>query len=82
MKLNQDDGVYRDPLTGDVREGFCGACGAIPLALMGAGAASYGLTTEQYKQRKKYILIGALVALAASAGLYFYFRKCSTCKKK
>jgi len=80
--MNHDEGVRKDPLTGDIQEGFCGACGAIPLALAGAGAATYGLTTEQYKQRKTYILIGAFVTLLISIGIYFYFRKCSTCKKK
>jgi hypothetical protein len=53
-----------------VKENFCGACIAVPLALAGgAGVTGYSMTAQDYKKRKTTILIVGALSL----------KDCKTC---
>jgi hypothetical protein len=59
------------------KESFCGLCVAVPLALSGAaGAAGLSMSANQYRFRKKVIVISLL--MTALFFLYWY-KDCDTC---
>jgi len=67
-----------------IKENFCGACLALPLALAGAGAGAAGMQEkgEQTKKKERLIQIG-LVSLGISVALLVYFlviKKCKGCR--
>lgn len=62
----------------EIRENFCGACLAIPLALGGIGAA--GLATRQeYYSRKWIIILSFLFIFVLVLIFYLNKNKCSSC---
>ena len=64
----------------DIKEDFCGACIAMPLAL--AGAAGTGVAGKgKHGKNKKYILyIGITITIISFiVGLYFLM-KCKDCR--
>jgi hypothetical protein len=68
-----------------VKEEFCGACLALPLAFAGAGAATAGATqSDQHKKRKKILLwtgVGMLgIALLVGFIMAFNKKGCRTCR--
>ena len=66
----------------ETKEEFCGACVAVPLALLGAGAATAS-SSSGYKLRKTILLWGGigLGVIALIIFIYFKFiKKCSTCR--
>jgi succinate dehydrogenase/fumarate reductase cytochrome b subunit len=65
----------------DVREDFCNACLAVPMAIMstGAGIAGYSMSKEEYYTRRKWLIIGAIVSLVISIVIYFWNKSCDTC---
>jgi len=68
----------------DTREEFCGACLAVPLAMVGMGVGAAGATTKGSHQKSKKILLWSgifTVILALLIAIYFlYIKKCSTCR--
>lgn len=68
-----------------VKEEFCGACMALPLAFAGAGTVTAGATqSDAHKKRKKILLwVGvSMVGLSLLIGIIMAFRKggCKTCR--
>lgn len=65
------------------KEGFCGACLAVPLAMVGAGVGAAGATTKGNHAKTKKILLWSGVAtiiLALLIAIYYLFlKKCSSC---
>jgi hypothetical protein len=65
----------------EIRESFCGACIAAPLAALGAGSAAAG-SKGNFKKGKKILLWGGLgmVILSILVAIYFlYIKKCDKC---
>jgi cytochrome c biogenesis protein CcdA len=66
----------------DIKEEFCGACLAIPVALAGAGAAGYGSKKGSYKTLKKVAFIGGLTVTFIALGISIYFIcRCKECNE-
>jgi hypothetical protein len=66
----------------EVKEEFCGACAAIPLAFLGIGASRYG-SKKGYRRGKKIAFWGGIASI--SIGLlmiiyYVYIKKCEKCR--
>jgi hypothetical protein len=68
----------------DSRENFCGACLAVPLAMVGVGVGAAGATTKGSHQRTKKVLLWsgvATVIISLLIAIYFlYIKKCSSCR--
>lgn len=66
------------------KEGFCGACIAAPLAMVGAGASVYGASSKKkHKNTKKIILwvgISVTVLSVLIVIYYLWIKKCSDCE--
>jgi len=65
-----------------IKEEFCGACFAIPLAFVGIGATRYG-SKKEHKQRKKRIFWIGIVTIVISILIiiyYMYIKKCDECR--
>ena len=63
----------------DVKEDFCGACAAIPLAIAGAAGAGYG--AEQHGKTKKIILWSSIALTVISVIVAIvYLKTCKHCK--
>ena len=75
----------KDKNTQEIKENFCGACVAVPLAFMGVGASAYGgsnSSRKEHKKRKKIILWTGVVSVILSiiVAVYFlYIKKCTDC---
>lgn len=66
----------------EVREDFCGACVALPMALAGAGAAGYSSKQKgkQFRQRKKIMLwTGVSVSVLSILIAIWYLKTCKSC---
>ena len=69
-----------------MKEEFCGACLAVPLALVGAGVSTAGSsksTKGKHKKLKKTLLFGGLISIFISILLiiyYKYIKKCNECR--
>jgi Na+-driven multidrug efflux pump len=69
----------------EIKEEFCGACLAVPLAFAGVGASAYGSTSKgKYKSQqkiKKYMLIGGIILTVISIIVAWWFlKKCKSCR--
>jgi vacuolar-type H+-ATPase subunit I/STV1 len=68
----------------DIKEEFCGACAAIPIALVGVGASMVGATKRgSHRKMKKITLIVGIVMMLISImlGVYYIFiKKCEDCR--
>ena len=68
----------------EVKEEFCGACAAIPLAFVGAGASAYGASSKSsHKTQKKIIFWSGIVTVIISLAIvvyYLWIKKCSDCE--
>lgn len=63
------------------REDFCGACVAIPLAIVGTGAVGVGTTKGGYGKRKKIIMfVGVAVTLISLAVAIYFLTRCKDCR--
>lgn len=83
LKLNEDWEKYRIN-NEDVKEGFCGACMAIPLAFAGIGASAYGSSGSRnnHKKQKKWALWIGIISVLLSifiAVYYLFIKKCTDC---
>jgi ABC-type proline/glycine betaine transport system permease subunit len=67
----------------DVKEYFCGACVAIPLAFVGVGASAYGSSSRgKHKKQKKLALWGGIIVVVISILVTIYYtqiKKCVDC---
>ena len=66
-----------------IKEDFCGACLAIPLAFAGVGASAYGTSSSRgkYKKQKLIILISGIVSIVISLVIAIYYMStCSNCR--
>lgn len=68
----------------DAREDFCGACLAVPIAMVGVGVGATGATAKGRHQRTKKVLLWSgivTVIIALLIAIYFlYIKKCSSCR--
>ena len=66
---------------GNIKESFCGACLAVPLALAGAGAAGVGAKKDGSNKKMKNILLwgGIAVTVLSVIIAIIYLMKCKTC---
>ena len=65
----------------EIREDFCGACLAIPVALAGAGAAGVGANKGGHSKTKKIMLWGGLgVTLVTVIIAVIYLMRCKSCR--
>lgn len=65
----------------EIKESFCPACIALPLAMAGVGATGAG-SSQKDKNLKKWMMIGGIVVSVISilVAVYFLFiKKCQTC---
>ncbi len=70
------------PANQEIKEDFCVACLALPLAFAGAGASAYGVGSKgKHKLQKKIMLWGGLliVVLSVIIGIT-YAMKCKNCR--
>jgi undecaprenyl pyrophosphate phosphatase UppP len=71
-------------INNDIKESFCPACVAIPLAMAGAGASVYGSKKQgEHKKMKNIMLCGGLSVtfISVLVAVYFLFiKKCSDCR--
>ncbi len=68
---------------GDVKEEFCGACMAIPVAIAGAGVAGAGSKkgAGSHKNTKKIMLWGGIALTVVSIIIaLIYMRNCKDCR--
>jgi hypothetical protein len=67
---------------GNIKEDFCGSCVAIPLALLGAGAAGFGANQKGgYKKTKQILLWGGLgLTLVSIIVAIIFLMKCKNCR--
>jgi len=65
-----------------VKEEFCGACIAIPLALAGAGVGVAGTKQKgDHQKRKKIMLCGGIgVAIVSIIIALYYISSCKDCR--
>ena len=71
-KHNIDDNSH-------VKESFCGACAAIPLAL--AGTLGVGFSAKSHQKNKKVMFIVSLIfALAGLVVGIMYYKNCKNCR--
>jgi uncharacterized membrane protein YvbJ len=63
----------------EVKENFCGACAAIPLAIAGATGASVG--TQKHGTTKKIMLWGGIaITIISIIIVIIYLKTCKNCK--
>lgn len=70
-----------NPVPGEIREGFCGACASIPLAFAGAGLGAYGNKKNDYQQRQRLLVVSAVLTILGIFGTVYFLKvkKCSSC---
>jgi hypothetical protein len=62
-----------------IRENFCGACMAIPLALAGTGIKS--MSNQDTKKSRIIMLVIGILLLVLSSGIFiWYMRTCNECR--
>ena len=66
----------------DVKEFFCGACLAVPLAFVGVGASAYGASSRgSHKKSKKIALWGGIATIIISLIIaIYYLTSCTNCR--
>lgn len=65
----------------DVKESFCGACLAVPLAFAGVGASAYGADSKsKHKNNKKIMLWVGIITIIISLFIAIYYMFLSGCK--
>ena len=84
---NKNSTNWDEPHNGTgTKESFCGACAAVPLALLGIGVSAYGGSSrKKYRMKKKIIFWSGLIFTVLSlviAAYYLWFKKdCEDCEK-
>jgi hypothetical protein len=63
----------------DTKEDFCGACAAVPLALVGAGTAGFG-TKKHGKTKKIMLWTGLILTVLGVVIATWYVSTCSDCR--
>ena len=70
----------------DIKEEFCMACLAIPLAFAGVGTSAYGASSRgSHKSQKKWALWGGIAVILISILItvyYLWIKKCVDCGYK
>ena len=66
----------------DVKEFFCGACLAVPLAFVGVGASAYGASSRgSHKKSKKIVLWSGIATIIISLIIaIYYLTSCTNCR--
>lgn len=67
---------------GNTKEGFCGACLAIPLALAGAGVAGVGAKQKGGHKKRRNIMLWGGIALTVISVIVtiIYLKNCKSCR--
>lgn len=76
---------YRDEndTNNDVKEGFCGACAAIPMALVGAGVTGFGAHQSKGQHNKRRwitMIIGVLITVISVIVAIYFLTRCDKCQ--
>lgn len=72
--------IKQDIKEEDIKEEFCGACVALPLALVGAGTAGLG-SKGSHNKTKNIMLWGGIVLTVISLIVAIYFiTRCKNCR--
>lgn len=66
----------------ETKEDFCGACLSIPMAFVGAGAATLGAKKKGLHQRTKKIMliIGITISILSLIITLWFLNTCSQCR--
>lgn len=64
----------------ELKEEFCGACLAAPLAIAGVGTAGYGLKGNHSKNKKIILWVGVGITLLSVLIVIFYLMTCKKCR--
>jgi len=67
----------------EIKEDFCPACLAVPLAFVSAGAGVYGSSgsRKNYRRKKKICLISSVITLISACFIAYYYLSIKNCKK-
>lgn len=65
--------------TDDRREEFCGACVALPLAFIGAGASQYTSSKSSYKMKQRILFWGMMSTAVMLLITLWYYKQCDEC---
>lgn len=63
----------------DIKEPFCGACLAVPLAIAGAGTAGAGSSKKNKKLRKLLVWGGVIVSVISIIVAIYFITRCQEC---
>lgn len=63
-----------------VKEEFCGACLAVPIAFAGLGVANYGSRKGYKKSKQLTFWIGIITILLSLYAIYYYTKTCDQCR--
>jgi len=76
--------ITNDQQSEQIKEPFCGACVAVPFALLGAGTAALGSQKKgSYQKYRKIMLWGGIIVTIVSILIALWFmRSCKTCSAK
>lgn len=66
----------------DIKEEFCMACMAVPLAFAGVGVSAYGANSRgRHKKSKKIALwLGVITIIISLITAIYYLTSCKTCR--
>lgn len=78
MTENQNDSIIET--NGDIKEEFCGACMALPLAVVGAGTAGAGAKGGHSKTKIIMLWGGIALTLISLAVAIYFITRCKTCR--
>ena len=65
----------------EVKEGFCGACASVPIALMGVGVSKVGKNTMRDKKKRGINLLAGFLGWIVSAAIAYFFLYVKECKE-
>lgn len=73
-------------MNSEIKEDFCGACAAIPLAFVGVGISGYGATgsKKEYKRRKQIMFWSGIATIVLALAIIVYYKcikkDCTECE--
>ena len=70
----------KDTKQKEIKEEFCGACVALPLALVGAGTAGLGAKGTHNKTKKIMLWSGIGVTVLSLIAAIYFITRCKNCR--
>lgn len=81
--MNETESIENDSAiqaNGDIKEEFCGACVALPLALVGAGTAGVGAKGDHSKTKTIMLWVGIALTLISLVVAIYFITRCKNCR--